>query len=160
MCDIAGPCPAEPFQLVPAQLSLSPWSIPTVVYEPANHHRNAACTQHPCTRPFDPSSNQITIALHHSANLTQCGPNVQSAIAKLWPNTHSRPSRSANPTRSSLTRPSSAPATRSTCHYRNSWRIRCMGSAGCLSRGAVLRRLWGTGNGSRRRQVMWAKEGR
>jgi hypothetical protein len=35
-CDIAGPCPT---------VSFSSWSIPAVVYEPANHHRNAACTQ-------------------------------------------------------------------------------------------------------------------
>ena len=153
--------------LVPVQLSLSSWFLPswsvtTVVYEPANHHRKAACTQHLpslSTRPLDPSSTN-----HHCPPPLQtspkCAPNVQSAIAKLCPNTHSRPSRSANPIRSSLTRPSSAPATRSTCHYRNSWRIRCMGSAGCLSRGAVLRRLWATGNGSRRRQVMWVKEGK
>src|SRR5277367_5147492 len=43
---IAGPCPAVPFQLVPVQLSLSSWPMPAVVYEPANHHRNAAYTQH------------------------------------------------------------------------------------------------------------------
>ena len=42
---IAGPCPAVPVQLVPAQLGLSSWPIPAVVYEPANHHRNAAYTQ-------------------------------------------------------------------------------------------------------------------
>jgi hypothetical protein len=33
----AGSCPAG---------SLSSWSIPAVVYEPANDHRNAACLQH------------------------------------------------------------------------------------------------------------------
>ena len=32
--DIAGSCPAEPLQLVPAQLSLSP----AEVYEPVNRH--------------------------------------------------------------------------------------------------------------------------
>jgi len=31
--------------VVPAQLSLSSWSIPAEVYEPANRHRNAAYTQ-------------------------------------------------------------------------------------------------------------------
>ena len=59
--------------LVPVQLSLSSWFLPSwsitaVVYEPANHHRKAACTQHLpslSTRPLEPSS-QITIALHHS----------------------------------------------------------------------------------------------
>src|SRR2546423_6440805 len=43
---IAGPCPAVPVQLVPAQLGLSSWPIPAVVYEPANSHRNAAYSQH------------------------------------------------------------------------------------------------------------------
>jgi len=58
--DIAGPCPVEPLQLslsswslssyafpagsCPAG-SLSSWSIPADVYEPANCNRNAACTQ-------------------------------------------------------------------------------------------------------------------
>jgi len=34
---IAGSCPAG---------SLSSWPIPAVVYEPANHNRNAVCSQH------------------------------------------------------------------------------------------------------------------
>src|SRR5438477_7721153 len=44
----ACPCPAVPVpvQLVPAQLGLSSWPIPAVVYEPANSNRNAAYSQH------------------------------------------------------------------------------------------------------------------
>jgi len=40
---IAGPCPAVPFQLVPAQLAYERTSVRT--YEPANSHRSAACSQ-------------------------------------------------------------------------------------------------------------------
>jgi hypothetical protein len=39
---IAGPCPAEPFQLVPAQLGLTPAGS----YQLCTRHRNAACSQH------------------------------------------------------------------------------------------------------------------
>jgi hypothetical protein len=38
---IAGPCPAEPFQLVPAQLGLTPAGS----YQLCTRHRNAACSQ-------------------------------------------------------------------------------------------------------------------
>jgi hypothetical protein len=41
-------CLAEPLQLVSTQLGLLSWFLsgtPAVTYEPANHHRNAACTQ-------------------------------------------------------------------------------------------------------------------
>jgi hypothetical protein len=42
LVQIAGPCPAEPFQLVPAQLGLAPAGSYQLW---CTSHRNAACTQ-------------------------------------------------------------------------------------------------------------------